>query len=99
MILQHDRIAYDGFMTAVLDHATLASVEDEIARELAEAADAVEKGPARLRAAILKAADAGERPAAIHRAINFVYTYDYVARLVREHRGPSKPGTTRRRES
>ena len=78
---------YDGFVTAVLDErATLAGVDDQTRQKLADAAQAYEQAPARLRAAILAAADAGERPAAIARAIGYVYTYEYVARLVREHR-------------
>lgn len=54
--------------------------------ELEDAATAYEEAPRRLRAAILKAASAGERPADITRAIRYVYTADYVARLIREAR-------------
>jgi hypothetical protein len=61
-------------------------MDDDVRRALETAADAVEHGPARLHAAIRLAADRGEKPAAIVRAIGHVYTYDYVARLVREHR-------------
>lgn len=52
--------------------------------ELEEAATAYEEAPKRLKAAILSAAAAGERPSDITRAIRHVYTADYVARLVRE---------------
>lgn len=80
-------------MTAVLEHATLTAVDDEVRQALKDAADAVENGPARLRAAIIAAAEKGEKPADITRAIGHVYTYDYVARLVRDwrkaHRGTS----------
>jgi len=55
-------------------------------QELKEAADAYVAAPERLRAAIVKAAALGEKPATITRAIGYVYTYDYVARLVREAR-------------
>ena len=58
-------------------------------QKLQEAADAyvaAEQAPERLRAAILEAAAHGERPAAITRAIRHVYTYDYVARLIRDAR-------------
>jgi len=54
--------------------------------ELEDAATAYEEAPKRLRAAILKAAAEGERPADITRAIRHVYTADYVARLIREAR-------------
>lgn len=54
--------------------------------ELEDAATAYEEAPKRLRAAILKAAAGGERPADITRAIRHVYTSDYVARLIREAR-------------
>lgn len=54
--------------------------------ELEEAATAYEDAPRRLKAAILKAASQGVRPAEITRTIRHVYTADYVARLVREAR-------------
>lgn len=73
-------------MTAILEHATLTHVDEEMLRKLAAAADIYEQGPARLKAAILEAARNGEKPADIVRAIRHVYTYDYVARLVREDR-------------
>lgn len=68
-----------------LEDAALTGV-DPGRQELAEAAQAYQKAPARLKAAILAAADRGERPRDIVRAIGYVYTYDYVARLVRERR-------------
>jgi len=80
-------------MTVVLEHATLTGVDDETRRELEQAAAEYEAAPKRLRAAIFAAADKGDKPADIVKAIGYVYTYDYVARLVRERRGPSKPGT------
>ena len=48
--------------------------------------------PARLQSAILKAAlREGAKPSLIARAIGYVYTYDYVARLVRKDR-KANPG-------
>jgi hypothetical protein len=70
----------------MLEHETLTHVDDDTRRELADAADAYVQAPAKLRAAIIKAGRAGEKPADITRAINHVMTYDYVARLVREDR-------------
>lgn len=61
-------------------------VDPGMTQELKEAADAYVAAPVRLRRAILKAAACGEKPAAITKAIGHVYTYDYVARLVREAR-------------
>jgi hypothetical protein len=78
----------------MLEHETLTDVDDETRRELAAAADAYVQAPAKLRAAIIKAGRAGEKPADITRAIDYAFTYDYVARLVRQDRGPSKPPTT-----
>ena len=71
------------------DHATLTGVDEDTARELAEAAEAYERAPVRLHAAILAAARNGERPADIVRAIRHVYTYEYVARLIRKDRADS----------
>lgn len=68
----------------MLEHETLAGVDDDTRQSLVLAADNYENGPARLQTAILAAARKGEKPAAIARAIGYVYTYDYVARLVRK---------------
>lgn len=74
-------------MTTVLDQrATLTDVEDETRQALKAAADDYEQAPARLKSAILEAARNGDKPADIARAIGYVYTYDYVARLVRQDR-------------
>lgn len=70
-------------MTAILDHETLTGVDDSTRQKLADAADAYEQAPASLRAAIIEAARSGDRPRDIVRAIRYVFTYDYVARLVR----------------
>lgn len=70
-------------MTEVLERETLTGVDEETRQLLEVAADNYENGPARLQAAILAAARKGEKPAAITRAIGYVYTYDYVAKLVR----------------
>lgn len=61
-------------------------MDDETRQALKAAADEYQQAPARLKAAILEAARNGEKPAAIARAIGYVYTYDYVARLIREDR-------------
>jgi hypothetical protein len=74
-------------MTAVLERReTLTDVDDATRADLEQAATAYEKAPENLKAAILAAAESGEKPAAIARAIRYVYTYDYVARLIREDR-------------
>ena len=66
---------------------TLRHVDAEMKTELERAAKAYEEAPKRLKEAILKAAlEKGIQPAKITRAINHVYTADYVARLVREER-------------
>jgi len=76
-------IAYTGFVTVMLEHETLAGVDAVTRQELEDAADTYAMAPARLQAAILAAARQGDKPALIARAIGHVYTYDYVARLVR----------------
>ena len=76
-------MTYTGFVTVILERETLTDVRPEVRQSLEVAADNYENGPARLQAAILEAARKGEKPAAIARAIGYVYTYDYVARLVR----------------
>jgi hypothetical protein len=74
-------------MTVVLERReTLTDVDEATKLVLEQAATAYEKAPENLKAAILAAAEKGEKPAAIARAIGYVYTYDYVARLIREER-------------
>ena len=68
------------------EHATLTDMDEATAHELSDAAEAYEQAPVRLRAAIVAAGRNGERPADIVRAIRHVYTYDYVARLIRADR-------------
>jgi hypothetical protein len=84
-------ITYTGFVTVILERETLTGVDEETRQALVVAADNYEHGPARLQAAILAAARKGEKPAVIHRSINYVYTYDYVAKLVRQDR-KANPG-------
>ena len=80
-------MSYTGLVTVVLeDRATLADVDEATRGELAAAAEAYRQAPDALKAAILAAAEKGETPAKIARAIGYVYTYDYVARLIREWR-------------
>lgn len=81
----------------MMDRETLtdmAGMDDAARAKLAAAAEAYLAAPANLRAAIIEAGRNGEKPADIARAINYAVTYDYVARIVREDRGPSKPATT-----
>jgi len=67
---------------------------DEATRQaLAEAADNYVKAPDRLKAQILAAGRKGDKPADIVKAIGYAYTYDYVARLVREDRAARAKGT------
>ena len=77
---------YTGFVTVMLERETLTGVDTETRQSLEDAADSYAMAPARLQAAILAAARKGDKPALIARAINYVYTYDYVARLVRNDR-------------
>lgn len=66
---------------------TLNGVDKATETELKEAARAYVEAPKRLKAAILRAAfERGETPASIVRAIGHVYTYDYVARLIRQEK-------------
>ena len=80
-------MSYNGVVTVVLeDRATLADVDAKTLKALEDAAVAYRKAPERLKAAILEAARNGDTPAKIARAIGYVYTYDYVARLIRDDR-------------
>lgn len=80
-------------MTIALERATLADVDEETARKLAEAADTFRQAPKALRDVIREAGLAGEKPSAIARAIGYAYTYDYVARIVRQaRRGAAQAG-------
>ena len=81
----------------MLDRETLtgmAEMDDGTRAKLAAAAQAYQDAPANLREAIIEAGRNGEKPADIARAIDYAFTYDYVARLIRQDRGPSKPATT-----
>lgn len=71
-------------MTADTDRATLTDVDSDTRAELEQAADNYVNGPDRLKAAMIRAARKGEKPAAIARAIAYAYTYDFTAKLVRE---------------
>lgn len=79
-------MTYNQNVTMGLATATLDRVQEDTRRELKDAAEAVRSGPSLLKVAICKAADEGERAADITRAIDHVWTYDYVARIIREHR-------------
>lgn len=81
----------------MMDRETLtgmAEMDAETRDKLAAAARAYLEAPANLRAVIIEAGRNGDKPADIARAINYAFTYDYVARLIRQDRGPSKPATT-----
>jgi hypothetical protein len=54
--------------------------------ELKAAAKALREAPDNLKAVILKAAAAGENANKITEAIEFVYSPDYVRRIIREGR-------------
>lgn len=60
--------------------------------ELTEAATVYNEAPKRLREAIIKAAEQGETAVEIARAIDFTYSPDYVAKIVREALGPRPRG-------
>lgn len=79
-------MSYSWVVTVLSEHATLSDMDETTARELADAAEAYEQAPVRLRAAIVAAARKGERPADITRAIGHAFTYEYVARLIRKDR-------------
>ena len=81
----------------MLERETLTGVDQETRQALEVAADTYAAAPARLQAAILNAARKGEKPAAIARAIAYVYTYDYVARLVRKDKR-ANPGLYKRED-
>jgi len=70
-------------------------VDEKTRQALEVAADNYENAPARLKAAILAAARKGEKPGRIARTIRYAYSYDYVARIVREDRD-ANPGAYRR---
>lgn len=69
-----------------MEHGTLTQVDPETLGRLETAADNYVNGPERLKAEILTAGRKGEKPAAIARGIRYAYTYDYVAKLIREDR-------------
>ena len=79
----------------MLEHATLTGMNEETRQGLAEAADHVIHGPDRLKARIIAAGRNGDKPADIFKVIHPAYTYDYVARLVREDR-EANPGEYKR---
>ena len=87
-------MSYTGVVTAVLEAgATLAGVDEQTRQKLAAAADAYIQAPENLKAAIIAAAAKGEKPADIARAIGYAYTYDYVAKLVRDWKADQRSGS------
>jgi hypothetical protein len=79
----------------MLERETLTGVDTKARQALEVAADTYAAAPTRLQAAILDAARKGSKPADITRAIRHVYTYDYVARLIRQDKS-ANPGLYRR---
>ncbi len=73
---------------------TLSCVDDDVRADLKEAAAALKAAPNNLKAAIIRAAGRGENANKITEAIEFVYSPDYVRRIIREARAkgdlPSK---------
>lgn len=65
--------------------------------ELLEAANAYNEAPKRLRDAIIEAAKQDATAIEIARAIEFTYSVDYIAKIVRDALGPRPRG--RRRSS
>ncbi len=86
-ILDHGFMPYNGNVTMALERReTLTRVDEATRQDLEQAGRAYREAPENLKAAILRAARSGETPAKIVRAIGHVYTYDYVARLIRADR-------------
>ncbi|MBG0828515.1 hypothetical protein HS041_12125 [Planomonospora sp. ID67723] len=67
-------------------------MDDDVRTELEKAAEMFAEAPKRLRAAIVSAGERGETSLEIAKTINFAYSPDYVARIIREAIGPRKPG-------
>ena len=65
---------------------TMIVVDPELRAELKEVADELRGAPAKVKAVILKAAARGENANKITEAIGFVYSPDYVRRMIREAR-------------
>jgi hypothetical protein len=84
-------MSYSWMVTMTMESGTLTQVDPATRTELEQAADNYVNGPDRLKAAIVKAARRGEKPAAIARAIGYAYTYDFTAKLVRADRA-ANPG-------
>jgi hypothetical protein len=85
-------MTYTWVVTVMLERCeTLTGMDPEREARLAAKGNAYKRAPAELRAEILDAARAGDKPADIHRAIGYVQTYDYVARIIREDKA-ANPG-------
>ena len=82
-------MSYSGIVTTPMDPGTLTQVDPETRAELEQAADNYVNGPDRLKAAMIRAARKGDKPAAIARAINYAYTYDFTAKV--SHAGTVYP--------
>lgn len=79
-------MSYSWIVTVTVEPGTLTQVDPETRAELEQAADNYVNGPDRLKAAMIRAARKGDKPAAIARATGYAYTYDFTAKLIREDR-------------
>lgn len=61
-------------------------MDDDVRDDLQEAAQALRDAPDNLKAAIIRAAAKGDNANKITEAIGFVYSPDYVRRIIREAR-------------
>jgi hypothetical protein len=94
-----DVMSYSGTVTADIDRETLPQVDPETRDELERAADNYVNGPDRLKAAMIKAARKGDKPAAIARAIGYAHTYDFTAKLIREDRAANPAAYAPRKQA
>ena len=68
------------------DRESLSQVDADVRADLEQAAAALKAAPDNLKAAIIRAAARGENANRITEAIEFVYSPDYVRRIIREAR-------------
>jgi len=69
---------------------SLSCVDEDVRADLKEAAAALKAAPKNLKAAIVRAADRGENANKITEAIGFVYSPDYVRRIIRDARADGR---------
>lgn len=94
MVSVRGHIAYSGSVLRLQARETLCCVDDDVRADLQEAAATLRAAPNNLKAAIIRAARRGENANKITEAIEFVYSPDYVRRIIRDARAngelPSK---------